>query len=415
MDPLDHIAQVVAAALAAPPSVPAGAAIAVACSGGADSVALVEALALLAPRWRLAAVLHVDHGLRDGSADRDAARAAAERAGAPFVATSLPPGALVGNLQAAARAARYEALARLAPEDTFIATGHTADDQTETLLMRFARGTGVAGLRGIRPREGRLLRPLLGVTRAETRAAVAGRHIDDPTNDARRFTRNRLRAEVVPPLAAMYPELHRAAASLRDAADGELALVEALIATQVPPPASLPAPALAALLGHLSRRVCPEVPASQASLRALADAIAAGAADGSATLGNGVRADWRAGRLSLAPDRDPRRELTLAGPGRARLGGLEVEIREDPPDAAPSDGAVQLDDGAWPISLRDPGGRPPRVEIRDREGVLVWPEAAGVSTLRKSGGPRRVFRIATRSLGTLTVERDGTLRLVSED
>jgi tRNA(Ile)-lysidine synthase len=418
MDTLDHLADLAAAALSGPLDVPEGTAIVAACSGGADSVALVEVLHRLRARWPLRGVVHVDHGLRDGSADRAAAEAAARRAEAPCSVVTLPAGALHGNLQAAARAARYDALFSLTPPGALVATGHTADDQTETLLMRIARGTGIAGLRGIRPREGRLVRPLLAATRAETRAAVAGLHVDDPSNDTLRFTRNRLRAEVVPPLLALHPELHGAAARLRDAAAGEIALVEALLTARVPPLDSLPELALAALLGHLSRRLEPDLPASHMAATALAARIRSGATAASVTLGNGLRAEWQGGRLALGPDRDPRREASLQGPGRVRLGGLTVQLTPAGASAEadrPASAAFALGDDAWPISLRDTGEGPPAVDIRDRHGVLVWPEADGVSTLRKSSGVRRVFRIATRSLGTLTVERDGNLRLVSGD
>ena len=157
-------------------------------SGGADSTALL-ALAV-ATGLRVTAV-HVDHGLRPGSAsEADTVAALARRFGAAFVAERavVAPGP---NLEARARAARHSVLG----PDALL--GHTADDQAETVLLRLLRGTGPSGLAAMRPDR----HPMLGLRRAQTVALCTHLGIevfDDPTNTDPAFARNRVRHEVLP-------------------------------------------------------------------------------------------------------------------------------------------------------------------------------------------------------------------------
>ncbi|HEX2575228.1 MAG TPA: tRNA lysidine(34) synthetase TilS [Aquihabitans sp.] len=161
-------------------------------SGGADSVALL--VLAVAAGCRVTAV-HVDHGLRDGSAGEAAVvGAAAEAVGARWRSTAVEvaPGP---NLEERARQARYAAL----PAD--VLTGHTADDRAETMVLHLLRGAGPAGMAGIR-RSAR--RPLLDLRRHETEALCAALGlavVDDPSNRDPRFRRNRVRHEVLPLLA----------------------------------------------------------------------------------------------------------------------------------------------------------------------------------------------------------------------
>src|SRR3954447_2538752 len=158
-------------------------------SGGADSLAL---LILARAAGLEATAVHVDHGLRPGSAAEASVVAdAAERLGAGFRAATarIEPGP---NLEERARSARYAQL----PDD--VLTGHTADDQAETVLLNLLRGAGLDGLCGMR-RDGR--RPLLGLRRAETAALCAAtgfEPVQDPTNPDPRFRRNRVRHELLP-------------------------------------------------------------------------------------------------------------------------------------------------------------------------------------------------------------------------
>jgi tRNA(Ile)-lysidine synthase len=277
----------------------AGDGVAVAVSGGADSLALLHALrALAAPRgWRLA-VVTVDHGLRPGSA-ADAAFVAdhAKALGLPALLRTLAPDDLTPHRRAgpegAARAARYAALWPAADElgCHWLATGHTLDDQAETVLLQLLRGAGPDGLAGMAVRSGRLLRPLLTARRAETRACCAALGLDwreDPTNAGDGPLRNRVRQRLLPLLEELRPgatqALARTAALAADERDWLDPLVaEALAATlargvdsQAPPDspwATLPdgapttrgagttrldAEALAALPVALARRVVRE-------------------------------------------------------------------------------------------------------------------------------------------------------------
>ena len=183
--------------------------LAAAVSGGADSMALLLLLRQLQPRFGYTlSACHVNHGLRGQSADRDEAfvRAECARLGVPlrvFHAAELaPPPAHAGEDWA--RRLRYTAFAQLQEQGIdAIATAHTANDQAETLLLRLARGTGLHGAGGIRPRRGCYLRPLLCLSRAETEAVcrAAGQPwVTDETNDTDAYARNRLRHNALPAL-----------------------------------------------------------------------------------------------------------------------------------------------------------------------------------------------------------------------
>jgi tRNA(Ile)-lysidine synthase len=202
----------------------------VACSGGADSLALAAAVAFEAPRAGVpAGAVTVDHGLQAGSADRAEATAAVLRGLglAPVLVVAVDVGA-AGGPEGAARAARYDALARTAAaHGARVALGHTLDDQAETVLLGLGRGSGPRSVAGmVEHRDaggGTWWRPLLGVRRATTRAACAAQQLpvwDDPWNDDPAYTRVRLRTEVLPLLeqvlgGGVAPALARTAGLLR--------------------------------------------------------------------------------------------------------------------------------------------------------------------------------------------------------
>jgi tRNA(Ile)-lysidine synthase len=208
----------------------------VACSGGADSLALAAALAFTAPRLQLrAGGVTVDHGLQPGSAER--AGAVARRLTGlgldPVLCTTVtvagPDDDAYLGPEAAARAARYDALDAAAARTgaAAILLGHTLDDQAETVLLGLARGSGARSLAGMPARRDRYLRPLLPVRRATTGAACAALDLpvwDDPHNADPRFTRSRVRHEVLPVLESVLgpgvaEALARTAGQLRDDAD----------------------------------------------------------------------------------------------------------------------------------------------------------------------------------------------------
>jgi tRNA(Ile)-lysidine synthase len=202
-----------------------------ACSGGADSLALAAALAFVAPRAGLrGGGVTVDHGLQDGSAERaaDVAELLGKLGLGPVRTVRVTVAGPAGP-EAAARAARYEALDAAAREHraAAILLGHTLDDQAETVLLGLARGSGGRSLAGMPARRGAYRRPLLGVRRATTAAACAGlglRPWQDPHNSDFRFARARVRHQVMPALEeALGPgvaeALARTASQLR--ADAE--------------------------------------------------------------------------------------------------------------------------------------------------------------------------------------------------
>jgi tRNA(Ile)-lysidine synthase len=212
----------------------AGDLVLVACSGGADSLALAAAAAFVAPRLGLrAGGVTVDHGLQPGSAER-AGEVTALLSGLGLdpvraAAVTVPPPATAAGPEAAARRARYAALDVAAKEYGAVAIllGHTLDDQAETVLLGLARGSGGRSLAGMPARRGRYRRPLLAVRRATTGAACAELGLvpwQDPHNRDFRFARARVRHQALPALeAALGPgvaeALARTAGQLR--ADAE--------------------------------------------------------------------------------------------------------------------------------------------------------------------------------------------------
>jgi len=223
---------------------PAGSWLDCAISGGPDSLAL---LVLAVAHGCAVTAVHVDHGLRPESVDEPAVvAAAAARLGAGFVAEKVSVAA-GPNLEARARAARLAVL----PDGA--ATGHTMDDQAETILLNLLRGAGADGLAGMEP--GRR-HPLLGLRRHETHAvcvAMGLTPVHDASNDDPAFLRNRVRHELLPLCADVagrdpVPLLARQAAVLRD----EVALLNTL-AREAAPDAH-DARALAALPVPLARR-----------------------------------------------------------------------------------------------------------------------------------------------------------------
>ena len=230
----------------------------VAVSGGADSVALLRALCAVPLKGLV--VAHVNHRLRGADSDADEAfvRELCTALGAECRVKSADVAALAAgdNLESTARRVRYEFFAAVAKEigAAWIATAHTADDQAETVLHRLIRGTGLQGLRGIarskwavgsgqwaetertedreQKTEGgsaatahrplptaHLLRPLLALTRADVLAhlaAIGQAHREDASNADTRFTRNRIRHEVLPLLKTFNPDIVSALAHLAE-------------------------------------------------------------------------------------------------------------------------------------------------------------------------------------------------------
>ncbi|GAB4059576.1 tRNA lysidine(34) synthetase TilS [Catellatospora paridis] len=294
----------------------------VACSGGADSLALAAGAVFVAPRlgWRVGLVT-VDHQLQDGSAARaeQVAQWAREQ-GFDLVEVATVEVGGPGGPEAAAREARYAALAEAARRlgATTVLLGHTRDDQAETVLLALARGAGPRGLAGMpvhRLHAGaRFSRPLLGVPRAACRAACAARELapwEDPHNTDPSYARSRVRADALPALVAALGEgvvanLARSAALLGADADllDELA-ADALSRCRTP--AGLSADALGGLPAALRTRVlhawAAELGAPRAALThrhvaALDALVTAWHGQGATLLPGGIAVRRRSGELT---------------------------------------------------------------------------------------------------------------------
>lgn len=201
----------------------------VALSGGPDSLALTGVAAVLVPTTALI----VDHGLQAGSAEVAAtAERQAKDLGCVEAQVLCMHVSGDGGLESAARTARYRAL-EAARRDHPVLLAHTLDDQAETVLLGLGRGSGARSIAGMRPYDPPWCRPLLGVRRSVTQAACAELGLtawQDPHNTDRRFTRTRLRHEVLPLMeevlgGGVAEALARTANALRD----DIELVDSLI------------------------------------------------------------------------------------------------------------------------------------------------------------------------------------------
>ncbi len=246
----------------------------VAFSGGADSTALLDYLwqKRLSGELEMVAAGHFNHRLRaEADDDEQHVRAFCSSRGIPcFFGTAdvAHEAKFTGTgLEATARSLRYEFLFSAAQQADaqIIVTAHTANDNVETVLLNLARGSGVAGLRGIPPQRGVMVRPMLGVTRAQVLDYLAGRslgYVEDASNADTSFRRNRLRHDVIPVLREFNPRLEAAVCQttslLRQEEDflSGLTAQAMLQAESCPEGVSFPCAELASLHPALGLRVC---------------------------------------------------------------------------------------------------------------------------------------------------------------
>jgi len=347
--------------------------LAVGLSGGADSVALVRALAEQSRELGLVLhAAHLHHGLRGEEADGDLAfsRALAAQLGLPFHEARVDAGATAREnsetVEEAARRLRYGWFRQLmaSGEVEAVATAHTLDDQAETVLAKFLRGAWTEGLSGIHPvidfPEGRVLRPLLSTTRTEIEAylnALGQEWREDSSNRYLTYTRNRIRQELLPLLEGWNPQLREHLAQMATLARDEEAWWTAELARLAPQLllhgrpvrgggraagdglaldvsrfAQL-APALQRrLLRHASEQLGAAVDfTSTEALRSLA---LAGHAGQKLQLAHGLRAERTARelRLRLAPEADGQNldlaaEYTVSIPGEVAAPAFGLRLR----------------------------------------------------------------------------------------
>jgi len=281
-------------------------------SGGRDSVCLLDVAVLVAGRGSVRA-LHVNYGLRGGASQGDeaACRELCARLEVPLeVHTATRPADAPGNLQAWARDVRYAAAARVAGADGgVVAAAHTQTDQVETILYRLAASPGRRALLGMEARTGKLIRPLLGVTREETAAMCRSRGLawrEDASNDDEAFARTRVRAGLVPALRDVHPQAEanvvRTAALLRE----EAAVLDEVVSTALAGRDHIALEQLGRLPEALARLVVRRL-AQDATGRSgaraaarLPDVLALDPAAAALDVGDGARALVRDGTLRFA-------------------------------------------------------------------------------------------------------------------
>jgi tRNA(Ile)-lysidine synthase len=314
--------------------------VAIALSGGSDSVALAWLLRSVAPDLgaTVAGLVHVNHGLRGADSDADEAfcRSLAARMGLPIQVFHRDVAGLsksrAESIEVAARSARYESfeLAAAALDANLVATGHTEDDQAETVLLRLIRGTGTRGLSGIRVRRGPFIRPLLETTRVDLQrllVALGETWREDASNADRSIIRNRVRHELVPVLRDIAPGGVRALARLafiasedesflEEAANekgAELVLSDSTVDAEAL--GRLPAALSRRLVRFLARKAAPDVNLSARNLEAVCHLAGTDKPGGRLDL-PGLTVTKHSGRLEFAAGSRPNRGSVSRWPVR---------------------------------------------------------------------------------------------------
>jgi tRNA(Ile)-lysidine synthase len=301
-------------------------------SGGGDSVALLD----IAHRLGAAiSALHVNYALRpDSQLDEALVRQLCGERNIPLTVEQVRLSAEGGNLQERARDARYALAEDLAAGD--FAAAHTASDQAETVLYRLAVSPGSRALHGMAPRRGRLVRPLLGVTREEVREYLRAQGLEwreDPSNADRRFARARVRHDVIDALRELSPAAERTIAETARQLREEADVLDAVVTEAVKELGGGPAVLLAALREHppaVRRLVLRELAGRTLSTGELDEILALGERGSkSLDLGAGLRAVSEYGtlRFSRTADAATPDPVQLTVPGRARFGDWQIEAR----------------------------------------------------------------------------------------
>lgn len=420
--------------------IPPGSSVLCAVSGGADSVYLLH---LLSQRQDITlTAAHFNHQLRgeESDADEDFVRSLCQAWGVPLTvgrgdarAFSKREGL---SLEEGARTLRYAFLETAAEQEGcgLIATAHTADDNAETLLLNLVRGTGLAGLTGIPPKRGNIVRPLLDMTHRDILAYLEERrlpHREDSSNRDEAYARNKLRARVMPVLREVNPRaaehMARSAAQLSeidryldDSAQSFLSQVR-----EGPGTVSLPWEALAqapqVLRPRIAFRLLDRLGAGRKDVRAVhVEALLSLSPGASLSLPHGVTARRQGDRLIFERREGPPPEAPLL-PGKPLAWGAYTLLLLDEPQgkglslSVPEGASLTV--GPCPLSQRlrlpgAPGARTvkrlcmdQRVPPQEREGLpaifvdrrlaAVWPIGTDQAFLPE-GAPRRAIQITNR-------------------
>ena len=382
-------------------------------SGGADSVCLVHALARHLGPDRVEA-LHVHHGLRAAAdADESFCRELCEALGVRLHVERVDVDR-AGSLEARAREARYAAAESVRRREglDLVATGHTASDQVETVLYRLATSPGRRALLGMAPLRDRIVRPLLEVSGADTRAYCRDAGLawrEDESNQDPTPARNRLRLDVIPALREIHPAVEAnvlaTAAQLRDEQEIlDRAVDDALVRAGAgghPPTVevarlSSEPPALRRLiLQRLAESAAGEpLPLGPDRMREI-ERLAERGGSGAAELGGGVRAvaEYGVVRFLRDPDAPPPAAAALPVPGNCRFGAWEVRAEPGPLPAAGDVGSLEE-------AVLDAGRLGETLTVRAwREGDRMQPLGlGGTKSLQDLFSDRKVPRSLRRSL-----------------
>ena len=366
-------------------------------SGGGDSVALLDIAHRLEANLT---ALHVNYSLRDDAhLDQALVQKLCDERDVPLTVEHAPLDAEAGgNLQERARDVRYSLAEELAEGD--YAAAHTASDQAETVLYRLAVSPGSRALHGMAPRRGRLVRPLLAVTRSEVRDYLRARGLEwreDPSNADRRFARARVRHDVLDALRELSPAAERTIAETARQLRDEAEVLDAAVAEALTGLGGGPAIALDGLREHppaLQRLVLRELAGRALSRDELDQLLGLGRhGTKSLDLGGGLRAVAEYGtlRFTRAADAEPPPPVELPVPGHVRFGDWELEARMG---------------GPGDVTVRDVGDV---VTVRAwRDGDRMRPAGLGGSkSLQDLFTDRKVPRALRRTLPV--VESDGEI------
>jgi tRNA(Ile)-lysidine synthase len=310
-------------------------------SGGADSAAAAAGLATALGSEAVTA-LHLNYRLRaDSDRDEETCRELCALLGVELVVEhpQLPP----GNVQAAAREARYAAAARLRRERAldWIAAGHTQTDLAETVIYRLASSPGRRALLGLRARHGHVIRPLLGIKRERARSLASAATLpfrDDPTNEEPLYARNRIRNEILPVLREIATDPEATIAETQAELSEEGALLERLAADALRVSGADSAgvisrealEAIDPVIRRFALRRMAELAAGRQiplsrSRAALISELLGKPEGGVVELGGGVEAHVEHGHVRFSAGPTPEAiETTLTVPGECRFGSWEV-------------------------------------------------------------------------------------------
>ncbi len=367
----------------------AGDTVLVAISAGPDSTALLHALVQLRARRRFRVrAAHVHHGLRGEEADADArfADELARSLRVPFTQHRADVRAFADghkmSIEAAARTLRYRLLERAADRvgASRIAAGHTADDQAETVLMNLLRGAGPTGLAGIPPVRGRVVRPLLDVTRADVEAYCKAQDLAyrlDSSNLDRAFKRNRIRHEILPALRLVQPRLDAILCRLADImrAENEYMVAQTAnvlreVGAQRPGEVGVACAPFALLPKALQRRLLraavarlkgDELDIELERVEALVGLAVSGRTGATVELPGGVRGERTYGEIVLSLVPPPKaavaREWSLPVPGEVVLRELGIALtaarsRARRTPSSPMSALLDAHDIALPLTVR---------------------------------------------------------------